>query len=85
MNVIDAALAVGLNYPGGVAALAPRIGLSIAALRAKLNPNDRREDITLAEAVSMQLLSGYHRVLFAMAAELGYVCQLVLASANNQP
>lgn len=74
MTPTDAALAVGHDYPGGCASLAPRMGMPVALLRAKLNPNDKRHHPTIAEAVIMQMLAGDHRILFAMAEELGYVC-----------
>lgn len=74
MTPTDAALAVGHDYPGGCASLAPRMGMPVALLRAKLNPHDKRQHLTLAESTRMQMLSSDHRILFAMAEELGYMC-----------
>lgn len=74
MNISDAAYAVAHDYPGGTESLAPRIGISGAVLRGKVNPNDAAHKLTLAEALRMQTLTGDHRILHAMADELGYVC-----------
>lgn len=41
MNVLDAARLTVQNYPGGAEALGPRIGMTGALLRAKLNQSDR--------------------------------------------
>lgn len=72
MNVIDAAYAVVHDYPGGSVALAPRLGMSHAILRGKVNPNDAGHHLTVAESLRMQLLTGDHRILQAEAEELGY-------------
>lgn len=72
MNVIDAAYAVVHDYPGGSVALAPRMGMSHAILRGKVNPNDQGHHLTVAEALRMQQMTGDHRILFAEAEELGY-------------
>lgn len=46
----------------------------LAANLDELNPNDKRHHLTLAKALSMQMLSGDSLILFAMADELGHVC-----------
>lgn len=74
MNATDAALAVGLDYPGGIAALASRMGIPAGLLRKKLSPSHRDEHLTIEEAVHIQVLAGDHRILFAVAVELGYAC-----------
>lgn len=73
MNVIDAAHAVVHDYPGGSVALAPRVGMSAAILRGKVNPNDAGHHLTLAESLRVQQITGDHRVLVAEAEELGYM------------
>ena len=73
MNVIDAAYAVVHDYPGGSVALAPRMGMSHAILRGKVNANDTGHHLTVAESVRMQHMTGDHRILFAEADELGYM------------
>jgi hypothetical protein len=73
MNVIDAAHAVVHDYPGGTVALAPRIGMAPAVLRGKVNCNDERHHLTLAESLRIQSLTGDHRIFMAEADELGYM------------
>lgn len=73
MNVIDAAYGVVHDYPGGSVALAPRLKMSGAILRGKVNPNDAGHHLTLAESVRMQAITGDHRIIYAEAEELGYM------------
>jgi len=73
MNILDAAHATGHDYPGGCTALGPRLGMTGQMLSNKLNPNDKIHKVTLDEAMRMQALTGDHRILLAMAEELGYV------------
>lgn len=74
MNTKDAAYLTGHNHPGGVPALAARMGMDARELIRKLNPN-AIHGISLDEAEVLMALSGDHRILHAMAAGLGYVCQ----------
>lgn len=71
MNTSDAAYAVAHDYPGGTDSLAPRIGMSGALLRNKVNQNQTINHLTLAEAVRMTAASGDHRIVEAWARELG--------------
>ena len=73
MNILDAAYATGHDYPGGAHALGPRLGMTGKMLANKLNPFDVNHKVTLSEALQMQVLTGDHRILMAMADELGYV------------
>lgn len=50
MNVTDAAYDTVHQYPGGSEALAPRLGMSAAVLRGKVNPNTDRNLLSLQEA-----------------------------------
>lgn len=70
MNARDAAYLTGHHYSGGVPALAVRMGMDAHALSRKLNPNTCT--LSLDDAVVMMVLSGDHRILYAMANELGY-------------
>lgn len=74
MNIIDAAHATVRNYPGGSESLAPRIGMSPAILRNKVNPNNTTHRLALDEASAIMAVSGDHQILHALAAEHGYVC-----------
>jgi hypothetical protein len=71
MNTRDAAYLSGHHYPGGVPALAVRMSMDARDLSLKLNPNTCT--LSLDEAVVLMALSGDHRILHAMASELGYV------------
>lgn len=75
MNVQDAAYATVHEYPGGSEPLAVRLGMSGAVLRGKVNPNNDRNLLSLAEADRMMGLSGDHRILHALAGEHGYTLQ----------
>lgn len=83
MNLTDAAYAVAHDYPGGTESLAPRLGMSGAILRGKVNPNDKSHHLTLAEAMRMQSMTGDFRILHAMAGELGFVCVQMPSFANT--
>lgn len=70
MSVLDAAYWTGRDYPGGIKALADRIGHS--NLSDELNPNRAAAKLGLQTAVDMQLMSGDFRILYAMATETGH-------------
>lgn len=82
MNTNDAANRTVKAYPGGAEALATRLitindrgeekPMSGAVLRNKINPNNGKNHLTLAEANEIMDLTGDHRILMAMAAEHGY-------------
>lgn len=73
MNIEDAAHRVGHDSPGGVAALAPRMGMSQAVLNSKINPNTRTHHLSITEMIRMEQLTGRADMLFAHAEALGYV------------
>lgn len=75
MNVLDAAQATVKAYPGGAESLAPRVEMSGALLRAKVNPLADRNHLTLAEADLIMTVTGDHRILHALAHTHGYVLQ----------
>lgn len=72
MNVQDAAYSTVHNYPGGSESLAPRVGLSAAVLRGKVNPHNDRNILSLAEASRIMGVTGDFRVLHALAGEHGF-------------
>jgi hypothetical protein len=74
MSIDDAIYRTVHNYPGGVAALAARMGVSPNTLTHKVNPNNATHHLHPRELVAMQFLSGDVTVLHAMAAALGYSC-----------
>lgn len=84
MNVLDAAQNIGKDYPGGAESLYPRLDMKSAALlRAKLNPNCDTNHLTLKESVDLQLKSGMHYILYAMATELGYAAPIPLPAISS--
>lgn len=77
MNVFDAAHATVHAYLGGSESLAPRLGMSAALLRNKVNPNNDRNQLTLGEASLLVGLTGDSRILQALANEHGYQLAMV--------
>jgi hypothetical protein len=75
VNLIDAAHKTVHDYPGGSQSLGPRIDMSPAILRNKVNPNNETHHLTLAEADEIMSVTGDHRILHALAAQHGYVLQ----------
>lgn len=73
MNIIDAAHAVVHDYKGGSESLGPRVGISPAVLRNKVNPNNETHHLTLAEAGRITSLTGDMRILKAFANEHGFL------------
>lgn len=74
MNTLDAAHRIGLEYPGGIKALAVRMGISPGVLVCKLNPNTATHHLTMIEAQRLMAMTERYDVLHAMADELGFVC-----------
>lgn len=74
MDVCDAAHLIAHHHPGGVAALAARMGVNAGTLQNKLNPNNASHHLTLKESVLLQQAAGNAAVLHAMAQQLGYTC-----------
>lgn len=73
-SVIDAAYLLVRQYPGGIAALAARLGKNPQVLAHKTNPNRRDFNLSVEEAVEIQAMAGDYRILFAMATDLGFRC-----------
>ncbi|OAL84336.1 hypothetical protein AY605_06625 [Acinetobacter sp. SFD] len=74
MNILDAAYNTVHNYPGGAAALAPRIGIkSQAVLNSKVNPNTDTHHLTLAEASKLMAMTGDYQILQSLNSEHGKI------------
>lgn len=71
---MDAARHTAQAYPGGAEALAVRMDMSGALLRAKLKDTDRNR-FYLADAELMVMQSDDHRIVREWAASLGYTLQ----------
>lgn len=72
LTVADAVYHTVHGYPGGVAALAARMGVSANTLTHKANPNNDTHHMRPDELVAIQVFSGSYSVLHAMAAALGH-------------
>lgn len=72
MNVQDAAYRTVHDYPGGSESLAPRLGMSAAVLRGKVNPNNDRNILSLHEASQIMGVSDDFQMLHALAASHGF-------------
>ena len=77
LDVLDVAHLTAQSFPGGVPALAQRMGVSANTLQHKLNPSNTTHHLTLKEALLLQLITGNVAVLHAMAKQLGYCCTRV--------
>lgn len=73
MNTADAAYHVVHDYPGGSESLGPRVDISSAVLRNKVNPNNDTHRLTLAEAVRITDITSDDRILQAWARARGYM------------
>lgn len=80
MDVFEAAYRVAHDYQGGAAKkggavqLAIKMGQNPGTFLNRLNPDQETHKLWLGDAVQMQVVSGDHRILHAMAATLGEVC-----------
>lgn len=78
MNTIDAAHRICEEFPGGAKALALRLGMRPAVLRAKCNPNGPANGSTyqlgIIDAQRMQAMAGRFDILHAFADECGHAC-----------
>lgn len=74
MNIRDAAHLIAHEAPGGLEALAMRMGIGYKVFNAKCNPNDDQHVLGMIEALRMQQLTGRADILFAMADALDYIC-----------
>lgn len=73
MNTQDAAYATVHDYPGGASSLAPRMGMPVAVLNSKVNPNTHTHHLSLSEAVRVMAVTGDTRMLRAQCDELGFL------------
>jgi hypothetical protein len=74
VDVEIAAWALVHDFPGGSTALGAQAGIDGMLLSNKVNPNNDRNHLMLKESVRIQVASGDHRILHAMADNLGELC-----------
>lgn len=73
MNTADAAYHTVHDYPGGSESLGPRVGISPAVLRNKVNPNNDTHHLTYSEAQRLVDMTNDDRMLRAWANARGYL------------
>jgi len=73
MNTIDAAYHTVHDYPGGSESLGPRIGMSAAVLRNKVNPHNTTHHLTYAEAQRIVAITDDVRMLQSWAHAQGFL------------
>lgn len=74
LDVLDAAYHSAHEYPGGVPAVAQRMGMSPNTLQHKVSLTNDTHHLSLREAVALQEVTADARILHAMAGSLGYAC-----------
>lgn len=77
LTVADAIYHTVHGYPGGVAALAARMGMPAGTLAHKANPNNSTHAMRPEELQAIMLFTGNVSVLHALAAAQGYTVQKV--------
>ncbi len=73
ISVTDAAFHTAHDYPGGIPALAQRMGMSQNTLQHKVNTHNTTHHLGLHEAVKMMVITGDNRIAQAVAAAGGGV------------
>lgn len=75
MDIFEAAYRVAHDYHDAQAVgLAKKIGKNPGTFLNEINPSTETHKLGLADATLMQVVSGDHRILYAMAATLGEGC-----------
>lgn len=84
-STLDAAYLTAHEYPGGVNALAARMGKNPTVLRHKLNPNDSTNYLTVSDLMTIMVMTGDHRALHAACLELGYMALPLPRQTADEP
>lgn len=74
MSAKDAVYRLVHGYPGGVAAMAARMGVNAHSLQNKVNPNEPAAHTYIEDAEMMTAISGDAQVAQALASACGHVC-----------
>lgn len=85
MSVSDAIYHTAHRFPGGIQALALRMGVSANTLTHKVNPNNTTHHTTVEESLTMQEFSGTPWILQAEAARLGCVVIKSVPASSHDP
>ncbi|MEY2686585.1 MAG: hypothetical protein RL375_783 [Pseudomonadota bacterium] len=73
MNITDALYRAAHNYPGGLEALAMRMGISASSLAHKVSPNYPGAHCSPTEVVMIMEFTSDHSALQAMAGRMRYM------------
>ena len=74
MDVFQAAYRVAHDYEGGAVKLAEKMGQNPGTFLNRVNPETETHHLYVSTAVQMQVISGDHRILYAMGETLGECC-----------
>lgn len=74
MNYKDAFHKMVHSYPGGIEALAPRMGMTPGVLRNKANPNSTTNVLSADDLLLACSITGDYAPIHAYCAQLGLVC-----------
>lgn len=74
IDLLDAAYHTAHSYPGGVPALAVRMGMNPNTLMSKVDPNKNTHILGLKEANAIQTFAQDKNILHSMAASQNCVC-----------
>ena len=85
LSLEDAIYHTAHKYPGGVHALAPRMGMSGNTLQHKVNPNTSTHTIKPEELVGLMEMTGTDWILQSMASRLGYTVIKSVPASTNDP
>lgn len=72
MDVLDAAYLTAHSYPGGIPALAVRMGVSANVLQSKVNPNADTHHLSIKQAQALMDVTNNDAILRALADHRGY-------------
>lgn len=74
MSIKDVVYRVVHAYPGGVPALAARMGISKHVLQNKVNPNNETHHLTISELIQIQEFTDSDEIAKHIAGERNMVC-----------
>lgn len=83
-DVHDATYRVAHEFPGGIPALAQRMGMSPNTLNCKVSLTVETHHTNLREAIHMQHVAKRYDILYAMASALDHICLPVPAQDAGQ-
>lgn len=82
-DVNDALYLTVHGYPGGVTALAARLGMSPNTLTHKVNVNNKTHHLSPIEVMAIMTMSGNATALHAMAAQMNYTCTAAIPDQSG--